>query len=78
MYDQVTFCSERSLFYLSYQDNWILALRRHNNGSFYRYRVIDYINSSYEALHTIGKEYIIENPDIYIDARKKAVERSAQ
>lgn len=45
---------------------------------FNRYRVIDYINASYEALHTAGKEYIIEDIDIYINARKKADERVAQ
>ena len=38
---------------------------------FNRYRVFDYINASYEALHTTGKEYIIDDLDIYINARKQ-------
>lgn len=38
---------------------------------FNRYRVIDYIDASYEALHTTGKDYIVEDLDIYIEARKK-------
>ncbi|MGD9567076.1 MAG: DUF3791 domain-containing protein [Sedimentibacter sp.] len=38
---------------------------------FNRYRVFDYINASYEALHTTGKLYIVEDLDIYINARKK-------
>ena len=28
---------------------------------FNRYRVLDYINANYEALHTTGKEYIIDD-----------------
>lgn len=38
---------------------------------FNKYRVIDYVNASYEALHTTGKEYIIDDLNIYIDARKQ-------
>nr|WP_312579418.1 DUF3791 domain-containing protein [Sedimentibacter sp.] len=38
---------------------------------FNRYRVLDYINASYEAMHTTGKEYIIDDLNIYIDARKQ-------
>ncbi len=38
---------------------------------FNKYRVLDYINASYEALHTTGKEYIIDDLDIYINARKQ-------
>ena len=38
---------------------------------FTRYRVIDYINTSYEALHTTGKDYIVEDLDIYIKKKKK-------
>ncbi len=38
---------------------------------FTRYRVIDYISASYEALHTTGTEYIIDDLDIYLDARKQ-------
>lgn len=42
---------------------------------FNRYRVLDYINASYEALHTTGKEYIIDDLDIYISARKQVDSR---
>lgn len=38
---------------------------------FNKYRVIEYINASYEALHTTGREYIIEDLNIYINARKQ-------
>ena len=38
---------------------------------FNRYRVIDYIKASYEALHTTGKEYIIDDLDSYINTRKQ-------
>lgn len=37
---------------------------------FSRYRVWDYIYSCYEALHTTGTNYIIEDIDLYIEARK--------
>lgn len=39
---------------------------------FNKYRIIDYINASYEALHTTGKEYIIDDIDIYINGRNQA------
>ena len=38
---------------------------------FNKYRVFDYISSCYEALHTTGKKYIIEDINIYINARQK-------
>ncbi|WP_298847247.1 DUF3791 domain-containing protein [Clostridium sp.] len=38
---------------------------------FNNYRVFDYINASYEALHTTGREYIIEDLSIYINSRQK-------
>ncbi len=38
---------------------------------FNKYRVIDYITASYEALHTTGREYIIDDLDIYINARNQ-------
>jgi hypothetical protein len=44
---------------------------RETIGLFNKYRVLDYINASYEALHTTGKEYIINDLDIYINARKQ-------
>ena len=40
---------------------------------FSRYRVWEYVYSSYEALHTTGTNYIIEDIDLYIEARKPAM-----
>ena len=37
---------------------------------FSRYRVWEYVYSCYEALHTTGANYIIEDIDLYIEARK--------
>jgi len=37
---------------------------------FKTYGVIDYIMSCYEALHTTGIEYIIEDIDIFLEARQ--------
>jgi hypothetical protein len=37
---------------------------------FNRYRVIDYIRSYYEALHTTGRQYIIDDIKLYINARQ--------
>lgn len=37
---------------------------------FSRYRVWEYIYSCYEALHTTGTNYIIEDIDLYIEARR--------
>lgn len=37
---------------------------------FSRYRVWDYVYSYYEALHTTGNNYIVEDIDLYIEARK--------
>lgn len=37
---------------------------------FNRYQVWEYVYSCYEALHTTGENYIIEDIDLYIDARK--------
>lgn len=40
---------------------------------FNKYRVFDYIKATYDALHTTGRDYIVEDLDIYIDARKQAI-----
>ena len=37
---------------------------------FNRNRVLEYIRSYYEALHTTGKEYIVEDINMYIEARQ--------
>ena len=39
---------------------------------FSRYSVWDYIYSCFEALHTTGTNYIIEDIDLYIEARQTA------
>lgn len=40
---------------------------------FTRYRVWDYIYSCFEALHTTGINYIIEDIDLYIEARQPGI-----
>lgn len=37
---------------------------------FGEYRVLDYVTNYYEALHTTGTEYIIEDINLYMDARR--------
>lgn len=37
---------------------------------FTRYRVWEYLYSCYEALHTVGTNYIIQDIDLYIEARR--------
>ena len=39
---------------------------------FDKYAVFDYIRTFYEALHTTGTKYIIEDIDLYINSRKIA------
>ncbi|MDR0380455.1 MAG: DUF3791 domain-containing protein [Oscillospiraceae bacterium] len=36
---------------------------------FNRYRVLDYLRSHYEALHTTGRQYIVNDINQYIQAR---------
>ena len=40
---------------------------------FTRYDVWDYVYSCYGALHTTGANYIVEDIDLYIEARKPAI-----
>ena len=40
---------------------------------FTQYKVWDYIYSCFEALHTTGANYIVEDIDLYIEARKSAI-----
>lgn len=40
---------------------------------FSRYQVWDYIYSCFEALHTTGANYIVDDIDLYIEARKTAL-----
>ena len=37
---------------------------------FKRYGVTDYILSCYEALHTTGTNYIVEDIDLFLEARQ--------
>ncbi len=37
---------------------------------FQQYGVSDYVLSCYEALHTTGTNYIVEDIDLYIEARQ--------
>ena len=37
---------------------------------FKQYKISEYIVSCFEALHTIGTNYIIEDIDLYIEARQ--------
>ena len=39
---------------------------------FSKYRVSEYIISCFEALHTAGANYIVEDIDLYIEARNPA------
>lgn len=39
---------------------------------FNRYSVCDYIKSFYEALHTTGSKYIIDDIDLYINKQRAA------
>jgi hypothetical protein len=36
---------------------------------FKQYDIIDYVMSCYEALHTTGWQYIVEDIDLFLDAR---------
>lgn len=40
------------------------------SGLFTKYQVWDYVYSCFEALHTTGANYIVEDIDLYIEARK--------
>lgn len=37
---------------------------------FSRYDIWDYVYTCYEALHTTGANYIVEDIDLYIEARQ--------
>ncbi len=40
---------------------------------FNRYRVIDYIRDYYEALHTTGRQYIVDDISMYIENKHRAM-----
>ncbi len=37
---------------------------------FKKYGVLDYLDTCFDVLHTMGRAYIIEDIDVFIDARK--------
>lgn len=37
---------------------------------FKRYGITDYVTSCYEALHTTGTKYIVEDIDLFVEARQ--------
>ena len=37
---------------------------------FKKYNVFDYLESFYDVLHTTGRDYLIEDIDIYINSRR--------
>lgn len=39
---------------------------------FIQYGVLDYLGTCFDVLHTTGREYIVEDIDIFIDARRNA------
>ena len=44
--------------------------RQAGGGTLYHYRVWDYVYSCFEALHTTGANYIVEDIDLYIEAKE--------
>ena len=39
---------------------------------FNKYGVLEYLGTCYDVLHTTGRDYIIQDIDIFIKARQKA------
>ena len=39
---------------------------------FKKYGVLQYLDTCYDALHSTGRAYIVEDIDIFIDVRKNA------
>lgn len=39
---------------------------------FKKYGVLNYLETCFDVLHTVGRDYIVEDIDIFIDARKNA------
>lgn len=42
---------------------------------FIKYGVLDYLDVCYDVLHTTGRQYIVEDIELFIDARKDALEK---
>lgn len=39
---------------------------------FKKYGVLDYLEACFDVLHTMGRAYIVEDIDVFIEARKRA------
>ena len=39
---------------------------------FKKYGVLDYINACFDVLHTMSRDYIVEEIDIFINTRKQS------
>ena len=39
---------------------------------FKKYGVLEYLNACFDVLHTTGRAYIVEDIDLFINARKNA------
>ena len=39
---------------------------------FKQYGVLEYLDACFDVLHTTGRAYIVEDIDVFIDARKNA------
>lgn len=43
---------------------------RETMGLFKKYGVLEYLDSCYDVLHTTGRDYLIEDIELFINARK--------
>lgn len=59
----IVYCIEEYKEAMKMQGKAVIAL-------FNQYRVIDYIRSYYEALHTTGRQYLVSDIDLYIKSRQ--------
>lgn len=75
---------QSTYFYLKYRDGKkvisqyipkkdVEDVRKQVADLFTLYRVWEYVYSCFEALHTTGANYIVEDIDLYIEARKPAM-----
>lgn len=39
---------------------------------FKKYGVLDYLGDCFDVLHTVGRDYIVEDIDLFINARKRS------
>lgn len=63
MIDFTVFCLES--YKQAHQLTGKAALKVFND-----YKVFDYVQSFYDVLHSTGQEYIVEDIDLYINARR--------